>query len=141
MSLLLKVPPKLRSELLPAISSTATHQTCFTFFTTLTALMGAVLTPAIAAGSIYRCDRILKIHDLCWEGLVENVLFWERFGTRIGKRACIPRIAIAIGGLAFAGFTSVREEEYCVHWFPRQSRTCLSQRSRGTYILASVGHK
>ena len=45
--------------------------------------MGAALTPAIAAGSMYRCARILKNHDL-WKGLVENV-FCERLGIRIGK--------------------------------------------------------
>ena len=47
--------------------------------------MGAALTPAIAAGSMYRCARILKTDDLCWKGLVEDVLFCERFGIRIGK--------------------------------------------------------
>ena len=52
-ALLLKVPPKLRSELPPAITSTTTYQMCLTLSATLTTVMDAVLMPVIAACSIY----------------------------------------------------------------------------------------
>ena len=72
--IVIKVSPKPRSELPPAITSIATHQISLVLPTTHTAVMGAVSRPVIAADSIYRCARILKIHDPCWKGLVENMI-------------------------------------------------------------------
>ena len=53
--------PKLRSELSLAIATTATYEKCLMSSTILTAVMGVSLTPVVAAGSIYRCARILSI--------------------------------------------------------------------------------
>ena len=136
--------PKLRSELSPAITSTATHQTCLMFSTTLLAVIGAALTPAIAAGSMYRCARIPKLSPSlswgpCWKRFVRREV-WHTYRKYTVKHpwhySCrglvVPRVAIAT---YWAGFCSVHcvREEYYAHCFPRQSRTGLSQRPPGTY--------
>ena len=85
-SLLLKVPPKLRSELSLAITSTATYQTYLILSTTLTAVMGAALTPVIAGCSIYRCVGIYykKMPPL---HLVAPVVKMTNNATKTTKRA------------------------------------------------------
>ena len=82
--LLLKVPPKLRSEPSLAITTIATHQTCLMLFTTLTAVIGAALTPVMGGGRYTYLGALVSstVTYLCWKGLVENALFsssWRKY--------------------------------------------------------------
>ena len=110
---MLKVRPKLRSELPPAITTAATYQTCLILSTTLTAVMGSSSRTVIASCSICGCARVLRSHDLyrkcyilraIWYTYSKSIALvsWDSScGGRTGPRGAIP---IA---LAFAALTAV----------------------------------